>query len=396
VTVTRGFRVVAAALVVGLALSSAPSPLYPLYQAEGHLGPLTITVVFAAYGLGVLISLFTVGHVSDWIGRRRALLVALGLEAVAAALFSLSPALGVLLAARVLTGLGVGILTATATAYLVELNAAARPGRSGERGQVVAAGATLVGIGAGALVVGPLAELAPSPLVLPFVAFAVVLVAMAELVSTVPETVARASTWASYRPRRIAAPERQRLRFAGAAVSGFVALAVIAYFTSLGPSFLAGTLHHRSPILAGLAIFSCLGAAAAAQALLRRLPVARRLQIAFALLPAGLVLVIVAVDQQLLALYWAGSVLAGAGAGPLFEAALATAADIAPPDARAETIAGVLLAAYVGSVLPILGLGLATELTSARGATLAFGVAMLALVVLGAWWLLRPSPARRR
>ena len=35
-----------------------------------------ITIIFAAYALGVIASLFLVGHVSDWLGRRRMAVIA--------------------------------------------------------------------------------------------------------------------------------------------------------------------------------------------------------------------------------------------------------------------------------------------------------------------------------
>ena len=63
-------------------------------------------------------SLFLAGHVSDWFGRRAVLVSAILLNAVSAAVFAALSELPGLLVARVLTGLSVGAMTATATAYL--------------------------------------------------------------------------------------------------------------------------------------------------------------------------------------------------------------------------------------------------------------------------------------
>ncbi|MDT7681902.1 MAG: hypothetical protein QOG57_2212, partial [Pseudonocardiales bacterium] len=65
-----GFWVVAAALAVSVAFSTLPTPLYGLYEQRDGFGPPTITVVFVAYALGVIASLYLVGHISDWVGRR--------------------------------------------------------------------------------------------------------------------------------------------------------------------------------------------------------------------------------------------------------------------------------------------------------------------------------------
>jgi MFS family permease len=67
----RGFWVVGYAFAVTMAFSTIPAPLYVLYQARDHFGALLVTVIFAAYAVGVMVSLFLAGHISDWLGRRR-------------------------------------------------------------------------------------------------------------------------------------------------------------------------------------------------------------------------------------------------------------------------------------------------------------------------------------
>ena len=49
-------------LMALLAASSAPTPLYPHYQAQWRLSSLDITVVFSAYALALLIALLTRVH----------------------------------------------------------------------------------------------------------------------------------------------------------------------------------------------------------------------------------------------------------------------------------------------------------------------------------------------
>jgi MFS family permease len=72
----------------------------------------------------VALSLFLAGHLSDWHGRRRVLVPALLLQIVAGVVFLVWPSLPGLLLARVLSGLGIGAVTATATAWLSELRGA--------------------------------------------------------------------------------------------------------------------------------------------------------------------------------------------------------------------------------------------------------------------------------
>src|SRR5437868_12039243 len=96
-----------AASVIGLGLfaSITPSPLYHSYSVLWHFSPLTLTLVYATYALGVLASLLLVGAVSDDVGRRPVLLVALALLMLSTALFIFAASLAWLFVARGLQGL---------------------------------------------------------------------------------------------------------------------------------------------------------------------------------------------------------------------------------------------------------------------------------------------------
>src|SRR3954464_12214553 len=81
------FAAVTAIFVLFTAASSVPSPLYVVYQQEWSFSPITLTVVFALYVIGLLGSLLVVGALSDPVGRRPVLAAAIALEAVALVLF---------------------------------------------------------------------------------------------------------------------------------------------------------------------------------------------------------------------------------------------------------------------------------------------------------------------
>src|ERR1044072_4580780 len=113
-----GFWAVAVVFAVTTAFSTVPTPLYPLYEERDGFGSFTVTVVFAVYAVGVAVGLVDAGHLSDRTGRRPTLVAALLGQLAAAALFLVWPALPGLLLGRFVTGLGVGMATPTATAYL--------------------------------------------------------------------------------------------------------------------------------------------------------------------------------------------------------------------------------------------------------------------------------------
>jgi hypothetical protein len=58
-----------------------------------------------------------------------------------------------------------------------------------------------------------------------------------------------------------------------------------------------------------------------------------------------------------LTLFIVGGVLIGGGGGAIFKGAIGTVMGISSPDRMAESVAGVLLAAFVGLSLPVVGAG---------------------------------------
>ncbi|MFF7212800.1 MFS transporter [Streptomyces sp. NPDC008238] len=82
------FYLLASIVVSFLAGSSAPTPLYAVYQAEWGFGPVTTTLVFGVYAIAVLVSLLTLGRLSDHLGRRPVLLAALTAQAAAMVVFA--------------------------------------------------------------------------------------------------------------------------------------------------------------------------------------------------------------------------------------------------------------------------------------------------------------------
>jgi MFS family permease len=375
-----GFWIVSYTFCVTMAFSALPAPLYVLYQARDHFGAIMVTVIFAAYAIGVAASLLLVGHVSDWLGRRRMVAAAVAVNMLSGVVFLAWPSVPGLIAGRVVSGISIGMLTATATAYLSELHTSARPAAPPARAEIAATAANLGGLGLGALLAGLLAQYAAAPLQLPYLVSEALMLAGAIALAAVPETVERPYPRPAYRMQRVAVPAAHRSVFYAAGFAAAGAFALFGLFTSLAPGFLAGTLHEHSHALAGLAAFVVFGAAALAQIAVSRRTLRSQLGIGLSALAAGLVLVTVAVWLPSLAVLLAGGALAGGGAGAAFKGCISTVISIAPAQARGEALAGLFLAAYIGLTVPVLGLGIATQLLSTQTAVLGFAVALLAVV----------------
>src|SRR5690349_21717095 len=125
------FAAIAAIFVTFTAASAAPSPLYVVYQHLWGFSATTLTVVFAAYVVGLIAALLVLGALSDHIGRRPVLAAAIALEAVSLVLFVAAGDVSALLAARLIQGIATGAAMTTLGAALVDLNPPHAPGRAG-------------------------------------------------------------------------------------------------------------------------------------------------------------------------------------------------------------------------------------------------------------------------
>ena len=377
-----GFWIIAAAFFTVMAFSTLPTPLYALYQQRDGFATFLITVIFAAYGVGVMASLYFAGHVSDWLGRRRIILIAIVVEIVAAILFLVWPEVPGLIVARFVNGVGVGMLTATATAHLSELRAVARPDEGPSTSGTISGFVNIGGLAAGALISGVLAQFVVAPLVVPYVVFLVLLVAGAIAVAFVPETIERQEERHAYRPQRVSLPAASRSTFFAAGAGAFSAFAIFGLFTSLAPSFIAGTLHEPSRFVAGAVSFLVFGAAAVSQILTARLAPVRQLQLAVTLMSLGLVGIATGVLIVSLPVFVGAGVIAGAGVGILFRSSIGVAASLASGPSRGEILAALFLIAYAGMSLPVLLIGLALAFLPSTTVLVGFAAIVLALVLV--------------
>ncbi|MEA2312659.1 MAG: hypothetical protein QOE28_2627 [Solirubrobacteraceae bacterium] len=375
-----GFWAVALSFTTAMAFTTVPTPLWSLYAQRDRFSSFTVTIAFAAYALAVALSLFLAGHLSDWYGRRRVLMPALALEILAGVVFLVWPSLPGLLVARVMSGLGIGVVTATATAWLPELH-----GPGSRRAQIVTTAANLGGLGLGALISGALAQWAGDALRLPFFVFTAALSLAWVAVLAAAETRAPRAPRPRYRPQRVSVPPQARARFLAAALGAAITFAVFGLLTSLAPTFLAQTLHRPSHALAGAVTFTAFATAALAQTIAASRTTQQLLAAAIPALLAGLGLLTIAVwlPAPSLGVFLAGDLVIGAGSGLMFKGAIATVSEIAAQEHRAEALAGIFLAAYLGLAGPVIGLGALTQAASMRVSLLVFA-ALLALGILAA------------
>jgi len=143
------FALTLVAIQLGLMFVGAlmPTPLYPLYRQAFGFSGIVLTLIFAVYVLGNLLSLLLLGRLADQIGRRNASLPAIGFGLASAAIFAAAAGTSWLFAARLLSGLATGLAAGAATAWIAELYS----GRAEGAAARIASAANFFGCAAGPL-----------------------------------------------------------------------------------------------------------------------------------------------------------------------------------------------------------------------------------------------------
>ncbi|MGW0819431.1 MFS transporter [Streptomyces viridiviolaceus] len=376
------FTLDASILAALLAASSAPTPLYPLYQDQWGLTALTITVVFSAYALTLLVALLTVGSLSDHLGRRPVLVGALVLEAASMLLLASADGAGLLIAARILQGAATGAATSASGAALLDLEDPRRPGRSALTNSI----APVAGMAAGVLVATLLVRFAPAPTATVYALLAALFATQAIAVTFTPETARpHAGALRSLRPQIAVPPSARRaLLAAGTAVAAVWALG--GFYSSLGPA-LVRLVAPDAPLAAGGMVFFTVSAAAALTVwtLRRTAPFAAATGGALAVIPSAALSLLGLHGAGLPAVY-GGAALAGVAFGAVSQGALRMMLTSLDKGDRAATLAAYYVLSYLSMSLPAIAAGAATQHVGLRTAshTYALAAALLAVAAVAA------------
>jgi MFS family permease len=351
-----GFWLAAGVLFLMLFASAAASPLYGVYQARWRFSATTLTAVFAVYVLTLLLTLLVFGSLSDYLGRRRVIAVALAAGAGACGLFLAAHGVGLLFAARALQGAAVGVATSAAGAALIDL----QPDRS-ERGPVVTSAAVLLGLGVGGLGTSALVQYAPAPTHLVWWLLLGASAVGAVAVLAIPETAAgRRGAASSLRPR-LAVPRQARGTLAVALPCMIAAPALNGFYLSLGPSLAAQVLRSPNLLWGGLAIFLVAGTGAAGSVAFRAVGGPAAMLAGCLALLAGVVMTLAAIETASAAAFLAGAAVAGAGVGTgFFAGAYRVLTALAGPGQRAGLVAAIWVVFYLAFSVPVVAAGVAT------------------------------------
>ncbi|MGW4465509.1 MFS transporter [Micromonospora sp. NPDC004704] len=383
-----GFWLLASIVVAFLAGSSAPTPLYAIYQAEWGFSPITVTLVFGVYALAVLVALLTVGSLSDHVGRRPVLIAAIAVQAATMLVFAAADGVPELMVARVLQGLSTGAAAGAIGAGMLDLNQA--------KGAITNAVGPMVGTATGALGSGLLVQYLPAPAHLVYLVLFGIFVLQGVGVLLMRESSSpRPGALASLR-LQFALPPVARRPLLLAVPALVAAWALAGFYGSLGPSVVRLVAGSNSFVLGGLALFTLAASGGVLVLLLRAASPRTLMFVGTAGLFVGVGITLLAITATSEALFFFGTVVAGAGFGAGFQGAIRTVIPLARPHERAGVLSVIYVVSYLAMGLPAVIAGFLVVhaggvLTTARE----YGIAVMALAVLALLGLTLARPARR-
>ncbi|EJM58118.1 arabinose efflux permease family protein [Pseudomonas sp. GM49] len=376
----------AVTLLSFLAASTAPTPLYHLYQEQMQFSAATLTLIFAVYALSLLAALLTVGSLSDYLGRKPVIFTAVVLNVLAMLLFIYADSVAWLISARVLQGFATGMATAVLGATLLDTDR--------ERGPLVNSVAPLTGMAIGGLGCGALAEFAPAPLHLTFWLLLALFVMQALYVWRLPESVSRqAGVWASLRPT-LHVPLQARSTLWRVLPLNTALWALGGFYASLAPSLVRTATGSTSNMIGGATVAALTLTGALMIYSMRNRPADKALLLGASMMPTGVVLILLGVHSASLLLFFLGTLVAGCGFGSGFLGTLRSLVPLALPHERAGLVSAYYALSYLAFCLPSL---LAGNLSRTLGlvATIDGYGTVLILLALGALaGLMRPRSGR--
>ena len=367
-------------IILLFTLTNMPTPLYRDYAKAYHFSVLTLTLIFATYVAGTLLTLFFLGRLSDQVGRKRVALAAIALAMIAALVFVWIDSVAMLFVARLLTGLAAGLSSGTAIAWMRDLN----EGGDEKDAALTTVAVNVFGLGFGPLLSGVLADATDWPLIVPYIAFAGLLLPLAAAIAFTRETVTERKSLSQLDlSPRVGVPSDLRVQFLAPGVTTFVIYSLVGFYAAITPNIIAQTLKIESHAAAGAIVFGLFAVATitvfAGRALSNRTAM---ISGAALMLPALVFLVLAQVLASLVCLL-IGTLIGGLSLGFGWRGALQLTGEMAHEDERAEIISSLFLCGNLGMAVPVIGVGALSAAATPHLANLVFAGVIALISIAG-------------
>ena len=365
-------------LLVAFATVGATIPLFNIYRAQEGFTNGDISVTVVGYSAATLATLLAFGRLSHHVGRRPVAIASLLLLAAGSLVLLDVHDLVVLIAGRVLMGVGAGLASSSLSSYVVD----AAPVRPAWLASVASSQTVMLGLAVGAVSSGALVQFAPWPRDLIFLALIAVLLLSVGLVAASPETAPRTpGAWKSLRPH-VSAPPHVRSLLGVAAAVLLATWSIGSFYQAFVPGLIEGDLHTKSSLVLGLVFAAYMAPSALGAPLSGRFEPATAQRIGMVTFLTGMAGIITAVAVHALGVFIVATVVAGVGQGLAISATTRGLLAGSTVTQRAPIFSVVYLLSYAGATIPALVAGQLTSVITLPQLVVGYGAFALAATVV--------------
>jgi MFS family permease len=183
-TLPLAFVSAVVSLLAAFAAVGSTIPLFNVYRAEDGFTNAGISMTVVAYSVGTIGTLLVLGRLSNHVGRRPMAIASLGLLVLGCLVLLDVHHIGILVAGRLLMGLGAGLASSSLTSYIVD----AAPTRPTWLASVASSQTIMLGLAVGAVASGALVQFGPWPRQLIYLVVIGLLLLSVVLIIISPET----------------------------------------------------------------------------------------------------------------------------------------------------------------------------------------------------------------
>ncbi|ODG92659.1 MFS transporter [Gottfriedia luciferensis] len=335
------------------------TPMFSLYSEYYHLSSLQITILFAIYAVFLLPTLLIVGAKGNIWGLKKVIRISILFSIVSTILLLSNTEAWMLYAGRILEGIAYGAFTGTAVAFLMRHTSPKDTGTALKLSGVT----VLVGFGLGPLIAAFMLQYIPvQPLKLPFYILIFFLIISIIILETLSKDIVSPEQKRAKNKISLGVPKKIRSHFwAMSALPIFTVFTLQGIAFALIPIFVKNIIHTSNHFISGLIFFVLLSGSATAQFIPRPNHPITRIRLGILFLLVGTWLIVISGQTSSLPLLWIGVFTQALGGGWTFQNALFFAGKLPEPESRPRVISAFYFVAYIGFIVPVIGVGVLTK-----------------------------------
>ncbi|MDU9027497.1 MFS transporter [Pseudomonas mediterranea] len=370
------FLLLSSILLTFFIASSAPTPLYRSYQELWGFNPVTLTVIFSVYTLGMLGALLVFGSISDYLGRKPVLMMAILIEVLAMVVFLCASQVEHLLIARFAQGCATGIATAVLGAYMldVDMNKAA----------IANTIVPLIGMGLGVISSSLILDFGPMPMKLVYGIVTIFLLVQLLVLNILDEPVTRRRGALNILRPSLRVPAGARSMFFAILPMNTAVWALNGFFLSLVPSLVRLATPSKYATVGGVIVALMSFSGAIAVHLLKNRMPDKNIRFGGILLAGGVLGILWGVYSGVTTAFFVATMLAGFGAGASFISFTKSLLPLAAPGQRASLISSYYVVSQLSLIVPSVSLGILVQYVGLTTASYYFGAAVLVSLAVSA------------